>query len=159
MELVAHKRGLTERNKAFADAYAGDHKEAAKAVDMSEGYARQLIMSTTAPSVRPAAIAVQERIRERERTEVRPNVLTRIERQELWSKWTKGVETPTPEQLRASELLGKSELDFGERRVNTELTLADIAARAGVETKELPENTTNEQDTSTESQGVQAEKA
>ena len=131
--------GKTERNKVFADVYAGNSAEAAKIAGLSPGYARQLVMDTNATSITPAALAVQERIKERELTEVRPEVATRIERQLLWSKWMKGEETPTTEQLKASELLGKSELDFGDRHViAVPQSIADISAIMGIGGSEPP---------------------
>ena len=129
-------KGLTIKQKIFADAHNGNTTEAAAIAGLSESYARHLMMDSTKPHAEPAALAVQERIKARNRDN--PAILSRIERQELWSKWTTGKEKPTPEQLKASELLGKSELDFGERHVNVDMSLADIAARMGIDEPETP---------------------
>lgn len=162
---MAHKQGLTQKNKIFADAYAGDSNEAAKVADLTEDYGRKLVQSATSPSIIPAALAVQERIKARESTEQRPGVATRQERQEFWTKIQRGEltdivvldgvtldcrESQLVVRMKASELLGKSELDFGERRVNTDVSLADIAARVGsrrrVEATEPPKAIEGEQD-------------
>ncbi len=101
---------LTAKQKLFADVHEGNTTEAAAIAGISREYGARLMQDVTKRYAEPAAMAVQERIRSRNVDN--PAILTRIDRQELWSKWALGIEKPTAEQLRASELLGKSEADF-----------------------------------------------
>lgn len=139
------KRGLTQKNKIYADVYCGDSAAAAKIAGISEGYARQLVMSTSAPSVRPAAIAVQERIRERELTEVRPEVANRHERQRFWANMMRDEEIPNADRLRASELLGKSEADFVDVVKGADSMLLVLGSpRKQIESKDITEDKPDE---------------
>ncbi len=133
---------LTAKTKLFADVHNGNTTEAAAIAGISRGHASHLMMDVAKSSIPESSLAVQERIKAR--NVGNEAILTRVERQELWSKWTKGTEKPTPEQLKASELLGKSELDFGERHVDeTPQTLADIAALMGHRRRQIESKASN----------------
>ncbi len=154
---------LNHKLQTFVDVFDGDIQKASILAGITEQYGRLLMVSVLSTNIRPKALEVQEAIRQRRSTSdlvIKGEIASRQERQRFWTEILRGKLTDTVTSLdgevtvgdaatltvrmKASELLGKSELDFGERRVNTDLTLADIAARVGVEepkTKELPENT------------------
>jgi len=99
------KSGFTIKQQCFIDAYDGDIKKAAKKINMSYGYARQLLTKTN----------ILEAIKHREDTEIRPStIMTRQQRQQFWSKVADDDNQEMRDRLRASELLGKSEADFTE---------------------------------------------
>ena len=154
-------KGLTIKQKIFADAHNGNTTEAAAIAGLSESYARHLMMDSTKPHAEPAALAVQERIKARNRDN--PAILSRIERQELWSRWTTGKEKPTPEQLKASELLAKSELDFAEKGGDNQAAIIVQINAPGVpiqplgtpiEQRSLPTGSTEPPGTDTEQGGT-----
>lgn len=100
------KNELTDKQKAFVAAYSGNVEEAAKAAGLSADYARFMIGK---PHIAAA-------IRERQREELKPHILTREQRQKLWSEVSTDASVAMRDRLRASELLAKSEGDFIERR-------------------------------------------
>ncbi len=110
----------TAKQQRLIDCYTGDIKEAAEKAEISYGYARNLMTKSD----------ILEAVRNRQETEVRPiDIADRQERQEYWTRVMEDPDEPTVVRLRASELLGKSELDFGERRQDVQpQSLADIAA-------------------------------
>lgn len=104
---------MTDKQQKFIDCYDGDIKKAAKAAKLSYGYCRRLVTKGHILSA----------IRKRINTEVRPiTIASRQKRQEFWSKTMKDTKQSMRDRLRASELLGKSEMDFPNRM---ELTGAD----------------------------------
>lgn len=124
---------LTAKQQAFVDAYDGKTHEAAAVADISESYARQLMMDGTKRYAEPSALAVQEAIRKRNKGKNDGVIADREERQEFWSRIMRGdltdivvldgVELDCREsqlmvRMKASELLGKSELDFTEKGVD-----------------------------------------
>lgn len=123
---------LTAKQQLFADVHNGNTTEAAEIAGISRGYASRLMMDVAKSSTEPSALAVQEAIKAR--NVHNPKIMSRTERQELWTTWTKGKEKPSPEQLKASELLGKSELDFSEKGVdNATAIVVQIVAPAAIE--------------------------
>ena len=109
--------GLTEKQQAFVDAYAGDVEQASVIAGLSYQYCRSLLMDPTSPNIEPGALLVQAAIRARQDTERRATIANRCERQELWTKFARDEELSPTERMRASELLGKSEGDFIDKHV------------------------------------------
>lgn len=97
---------LTLKQKKFVEAYDGSIKEASENSGLSYDYCRQLI---TKPHILTA-------IRERESTRLNPFIATRQERQNFWTKIMQDEEAEMKDRLKASELLGKSEADFIDRK-------------------------------------------
>lgn len=123
---------LTAKQQLFADVHNGNTTEAAKIAGLSRGYASRLMMDVAKSSTEPSALAVQDAIKARNVDN--PKIMTRERRQELWTIWTEGEEKPTSEQLKASELLGKSELDFTEKGVDAATAIVvQIVAPAAIE--------------------------
>ena len=114
----------TTKQQRFIDCYGGDIKEAAEKAGLSYDYARRLVTKSH----------IIEAIRNREQTESRPkDIADRQERQAFWTEIERDKSQSTGDRLRASELLGKSEIDFVEKRIDdSRLNLADIAARMGI---------------------------
>lgn len=100
-----NRNGLTEKQQSFVDVYDGDIQKAAKAINSSYGYCRQLM-------TRPDIIAAVKERREPERA---ARIATRVDRQKFWTDIMEDAEGEMRDRLRASELLGKSEADFIER--------------------------------------------
>jgi hypothetical protein len=126
---------LSHKLQTFVDVYDGDTNKAADIAGISRQYGRLLMVSLDSASARPLAREVQLAISQRRSTEMRDKILSRQQRQEFWTKIANGdpiqvgTETnketgeTTPimaipsvsDRLRASELLGKSELDFADK--------------------------------------------
>jgi len=101
---------LTDKQQKLVDCYDGDIKKAAKKAKISYGYARQLLTKSN----------ILAAIRNRIDTEIRPAIIaSRQQRQKFWSDIMDDSRQLMRDRLRASELLGKSEMDFPNR---TELT-------------------------------------
>jgi phage terminase small subunit len=128
-------RQFTTKQQRLVDVFDGDIKEAAEKAKISYGYARNLMTKSD----------ILKAIRNRQNTEIRPTTIAdRQERQEWWSQVMDDDKESTQNRLRASELLGKSEGDFIEVKVDvTPQSLADIAAitqsrrRKRIESKEV----------------------
>jgi hypothetical protein len=98
-------RSFTVKQQRLIDCYAGDIQEAAKKAKICYGYARQLLTKSN----------ILAAIKNRQETEVRPkDIADRQERQAFWTKIMRDRKEETKDQLKASELLGKSEADFTE---------------------------------------------
>jgi len=98
-----NKRPITAKQQRFVDCYDGDAKKAAKKAKISYGYARQLLTKSN------ILTAIHNRID----NEIRPTMIaSRQERQKFWSEIMKDKNQSMRDRLRASELLGKSEMDF-----------------------------------------------
>jgi len=96
-------RELTDKQQKFIDCYDGDTKKAAKTAKLSYDYARRLVTKGH----------ILKAIRYRIDNEIRPAMIaTRQERQKFWSEIMKDTKQTMRDRLRASELLGKSEMDF-----------------------------------------------
>ena len=121
--------GLTDKQQAFVDAYDGNVQAAAVIAGLSYEYCRRMMMDSTKQNAEPCALAVQQAIKARKEPERAARVHTRQERQEYWAKIMDDPEASEGGKLRASELLGKSEGDFLDIKVDaTPQSLADIAA-------------------------------
>lgn len=114
-------RQFTIKQQRFIDCYAGDIKEAAREAKLSYDYARRLVTKDH----------ILEAIKTRQDTEIRPtNIANRQARQVFWTRLMRDKHQEVKNRLRASELLGRSEMDFVEKRI-VEIepkTLADAAA-------------------------------
>lgn len=97
---------LTTKQKIFVESYSGSIKEASKSSGLSYDYCRKIV---TKPHILKA-------IRERESTQLNPLIATRQERQTFWTQTMKDDKADIKDRLKASELLGKSEADFVDRK-------------------------------------------
>ncbi len=114
---------LTTKQKAFVAAYDGNATEAARAA----GYSGSDATLATAGYRLMRHAEVRAAINAREEGALAPLVLTREERQELWSRMAMDEKLDASVRLRASELLGKSQADFTERvEIKGELTLLEL---------------------------------
>lgn len=103
------RKGLTTKQERFVEFFEGNATEAA----IKAGYAPKSAHVTGSQLLRQPKIA--DAIRDRQEEKMRPEIATREERQELWTRIMRDEEAPLRDRLRASELLGKSEGDFLER--------------------------------------------
>jgi phage terminase small subunit len=122
---------LTTKQQRFVDFYDGNATKAAKLAGY-KGSDKQLTVIAAENMAKPN---IAEAIRKREEKHNNPVIMEREERQALWTRIARGeelqevvlgtgknkqiVEIPPKMQdrLRASELLGKSECDFSEKRI------------------------------------------
>ena len=94
---------LTIKQQKFVDCYDGDTKKAAKVAELSYDYARRLVTKSH----------ILEAIRNRIDNEIRPSMIaTRQQRQKFWTDVMNDKGELLKDRLKASELLGKSEMDF-----------------------------------------------
>jgi phage terminase small subunit len=110
---VAPKKGrkLTARQRKFAEVYAGNGTEAARAAGY-RGSNKALGVTASKLLAQPIISAL---IKERETKEVRPLVASRVDRQEFWTRTMNDEGADMFARLKASELLGKSEADFTDK--------------------------------------------
>lgn len=102
---------FTIKQQRFINAWDGDIRRAAQKAKISYSHARKLVL-------RSEIIAA---IQNRERTEKNKNVATKGQRQEFWTKTMNArisKRLSMGDKLRASELLGKSQMDFAEKHVH-----------------------------------------
>lgn len=99
------EKPLTQKMRAFVEAYDGSVENAAKKAGITYQYARKL-------STKVNIIAA---IRNKQSTQLMPLIATREERQQFWSETMKNPEIDMKDRLKASELLGKSNADFTEK--------------------------------------------
>ena len=92
----------------FVDLWTGDLQESAELAGIGYGYAKEMMGSVKYSHIK-------ELIRTRERTRTNRKIKNREERQEFWSNVMQDPQEKTPDRLKASELLGKSEADFIDR--------------------------------------------
>jgi phage terminase small subunit len=116
---------LTTKQQRFVDAYDGNATQAARIAGYSgsEGTLRAIAAENlTKPNIISA-------IKSRQNKQMKPHIMSREQRQAFWTEIAIDTEQPTSDRLRASELLGKSEADFVERRiVDTGDRLSQIVA-------------------------------
>jgi phage terminase small subunit len=103
--------GLTEKQRRFCEAYSGNGGNALAAA-RSAGY-RQPVPQSNENIKKPI---IQKAIESLRLTTTSLAIMTRRERQELWSAMIRDESIPTMARLRASELLGKSQGDFIDRQ-------------------------------------------
>jgi hypothetical protein len=99
---------ITKKQQIFIDCYDGDIEKSAEKAGITYGYARRLM-------VLPKHSHIAAAIRSREVTRSNKRIATREERQQFWSLMMTSKENAR-DRLKASELLGKSEADFVERK-------------------------------------------
>jgi phage terminase small subunit len=102
--------GLTEKQRRFCETYSSNGGNALAAATVA-GYSKphpQGAENLQKPTVRKAIEALRL-------TTTSSAIMTRRERQELWSAMIRDKSIPTMARLRASELLGRSQGDFLER--------------------------------------------
>lgn len=110
MKLVDYPwaKGLTYKQTCFVLAFAGDTSDAAKMIGIPYATCNNWLKL---PNVRYA-------IRERLKYGVAPElVASRDERLATWTQVMRDESRPMAERLKASELLGKANCDFSEKRV------------------------------------------
>lgn len=101
---------LTTKQQRFVEAYDGNATQAAIAAGYSKKIARSIGQENlTKPDILAA-------IQERENKRIASLIMTREERQIMWSEIARDKSEKTQDRLRASELLGKSEADFIDRQ-------------------------------------------
>ena len=101
---------LTQKQRKFVEAYAGNATEAARVAGYT-GTPRSL-ESMASRLLRNVEVAAA--LKTRGEKSINKLIANREERQSFWTKAMRG-DTVTPEQLKASELLGRSEADFLDR--------------------------------------------
>lgn len=102
---------LTARARKFAEVFAGNGTEAARAAGYS---GNDYSLATTAGRLL-RNVEVRKLIAEREKREVRPLVANRQARQAFWTKAMQDEDGNMFCRLKASELLGRSEADFTDK--------------------------------------------
>jgi len=110
-QLDSWHAGLTEKQRRFCEAYSSNGGNAHAAATVA-GYSKphpQGAENLQKPTVRKAIEALRL-------TTTSSAIMTRRERQELWSAMIRDKSIPTMARLRASELLGKSQGDFIDRQ-------------------------------------------
>ena len=101
---------LTAKQQRFVDAYDGNATKAA----IAAGYSEKTAYSAGQRLLKNVEILTA--IQERENRRIQPLIMTREERQTMWSEIARDKGERTQDRLKASELLGKSEADFVERQ-------------------------------------------
>ncbi len=135
--------GLTLKQNAFVEAYAGNIEEAADIAGLTYQYCRRLMMDATKSNQEFSALSVQQAIQKRHLKRNNTAIMSREQRQQLWTTIADDDYEDLPGRLRASELLGKSEGDFIDIKVDiVPQSLADIAAisRKRIVSKDLSLN-------------------
>ena len=121
------KHKLTVKQQRFIAIYDGNLTASAKKAGISVSYAKKIVSDS----------ALLELIREREKERIKGPIATREERQEFWTKVLLGkdqepevisynsngnavivnVPPKMSDRLKASELLGRSEADFTDKKI------------------------------------------
>ena len=101
---------LTAKQQRFVDAYDGNATKAA----IAAGYSEKTAYSAGQRLLKNDEILTA--IQERENRRIQPLIMTREERQTMWSEIARDKGERTQDRLKASERLGKSEADFVERQ-------------------------------------------
>ena len=101
-------RPLTVKQQRFVDVYDGNATQAAA----DAGYAgnRQTLEAVGRKLLGNTRIA--RAIHDRQEKEARPYIMSRLERQAMWTQVAQDTEQDIRARLKASELLGRSEADF-----------------------------------------------
>ena len=126
---------LNSKQRAFVEAYDGNGKETAIAVGYSKKTAEQQASRLL------SLVKVKEAILEREARENKDRVATRVERQEFWTKMLNDPEVRPADRLKASELLGRSQADFTDRKeIEVDQRFSEAEQQADQILKSLMEN-------------------
>ena len=129
------KGELNYKQKAFVDAYDGNGKETAIAV----GYSPKTAEQTASRLLR--MVKVRKALEERSARENKDTIATRVQRQELWTKMMNDPEIRSSDRLKASELLGRSEADFTDRKeIEVDQRFSEVEQQADQILKRLMEN-------------------
>lgn len=126
---------LTVKQKRFVELYDGNATEAAVKAGYSQKYANRIAAQLMDNE------KIVERIQEREAERDATEIMTREQRKIFWTAIARDESQSIRDRLRASELLGKSEGDFIDRKQITgkdgePVTVASIL-------RELDERTLN----------------
>ena len=101
---------LTLKQRKFVEAYTDN----ATAAALAAGYSPKTAYSQGQRLLKKVEIITA--IKKRETKALKPLIATREERQKFWTQMMVNPDAKDMDKLRASELLGKSEGDFLERR-------------------------------------------
>ena len=122
VEMKPAVRQLTPKQRKYVDCFDGNVKRSAEMAGISHVYARELHAKICYLHVQTALARLND-------TEGCKDIATRQERQQFWTKNMRDESLSISERRKFSELMGKSELDFGERRQEVApQSIADIAA-------------------------------
>lgn len=114
---------LNVREQRFVQLYDGNGVDACRKAEYKGNAATLGVQAHRLMRKPEVKLAIQKRTQ----VDLERFILTREERQELWSRTALNEDVPMGERLKASELLGKSQADFTERlEVKGELTLAEL---------------------------------
>jgi phage terminase small subunit len=108
--LQADYDALTENQKRFVALWSGQGKATAEAAGYSPGIAAK---KAACRNMRNPII--KQLIALKRAEAVKDGIMTRTERQELWSRLALDPTVPLKHRLKATELLGKSQGDFIDR--------------------------------------------
>ena len=108
---VAWYDGLTERQRKFCEAYAANGGNGTDAA-IDAGYKRPDVEASRTLRIAKVADAL-EALRQDTTSKA---IATRSERQSFWSSVMRSDEQMMKDRLKASELLGKSQVDFIDRK-------------------------------------------
>lgn len=106
--------GLTAKQRKFVEVYAGNATDAARLAGYAAGSDNALAQAGRYLLRNPQVVAA---IRAREGVELEPLIATRQERQEFWTQLMNDERVEEQHRLKASELLGRSNLDFADKVV------------------------------------------
>lgn len=106
-------KALSKKQLAFIDLYDGNLEESA----IKAGYNPISAKRTAIRNMHNATI--RHLIQQKREAEIKPQVISRIERQVYWSNIMRDETNPLRDRLRASELLARSEGDFLDRVEHT----------------------------------------
>ena len=116
---------LTAKQRKFIELYDGDGKASA----IASGYSPKTAEQSASRLLR--MVKIKQAIMEREQRESKDSVADRRERQEFWTAMMNDSDARMSDRLKASELLGRSQADFIERReVTVDKRYADIERQA-----------------------------
>ncbi len=106
-------KALSKKQLAFIDLYDGNLEESA----IKAGYNPTSAKRTAIRNMHNATI--RHLIQQKREAEIKPQVISRIERQIYWSDIMRDTEQDIKHRLKASELLARSEGDFLDRVEHT----------------------------------------
>ena len=113
-------KNLTDKQRRFVELYNGNATETAKIV----GYSNPM----QAGGRNMQNVDICREIQERRKKEIKPSVMSRIQRQEMWTRLALDESEDTKNRLKATELLGKSEGDFITKHAMDESMSTGLAA-------------------------------
>lgn len=102
--------GLTERQRKFCEAYSQNGGNALNA-GREAGYASPESQSSRLLE----NVRIREALEKLRESNTSSAIMTREERQKMWSEIARASDQMTKDRLKASELLGKSQADFIDR--------------------------------------------